>query len=62
MFLRAQYEIRRNFNSIGRNLVLYQFIKRVIILIVIIIEESPSYQLLKNFTQHSSGKVNSICK
>jgi hypothetical protein len=37
--------IRRNCHSSRRNLVLYQFIKRAIRLTVIIIEESPSYQL-----------------
>jgi hypothetical protein len=37
------YGIRRNCHSSGRNLLLYQFIKRVIRLVVIIIEESPSY-------------------
>jgi hypothetical protein len=37
--------IWRNCSSSGRNLLLYQFIKRVITLIVIIIEECPSYQL-----------------
>jgi prolipoprotein diacylglyceryltransferase len=35
--------IRRNYRSSGRNLLLYQFIKRVIRLSVIIIDESPSY-------------------
>jgi prolipoprotein diacylglyceryltransferase len=39
------YGIRRNCHSNGRNLLLYQFIKRVIRLNVIIIYESPSYQL-----------------
>jgi ribosomal protein L21E len=29
---------------------------------VIIIEESPSYQLPTNFIQHSSGQVNSTCQ
>jgi hypothetical protein len=43
------YGIRRNCHSSGRNLLLYQFIKRVIRLIVIIIEESPSYQLPTKF-------------
>jgi hypothetical protein len=43
------YGIRRNCHSSGRNLLLYRFIKRVISLIVTIIEESPSYQLLQNF-------------
>jgi hypothetical protein len=38
-----------NCHSSGRNLLLYQFIKRVISLIVIIIEESPSYQLHTKF-------------
>jgi hypothetical protein len=44
------YGIRRNCHSSGRNLLLYQIIKRAIRLIVIIIEESPSYQLPINFT------------
>jgi hypothetical protein len=43
------YGIRRNCHSNGRNLLLYQFIKRVIRLIVIIIEESSSYQLPTKF-------------
>jgi hypothetical protein len=43
------YGIRRNWHSSGRNLLLYQFIRRVIRLIVIIIEESPSYQLSTKF-------------
>jgi hypothetical protein len=43
------YPERRNCHSSGRNLLLYQFIKRVIRLIVIIIEESPSYQLPTKF-------------
>jgi hypothetical protein len=43
------YGIRRNCHSSGRNLSLYQFIKRVIRLIVIIIEESPSFQLPTKF-------------
>jgi hypothetical protein len=43
------YGIRRNCHSSGRNLLSYQFIKRVIRLIVIIIEESPSYQLPTKF-------------
>jgi hypothetical protein len=43
------YGIRRNCHSSGRNLLLYQFIKRVIRLTVIIIEESPSYQLPTKF-------------
>jgi hypothetical protein len=37
--------IRKKCHSSGSNLLLYQFIKRVIKLIVVIIEESPSYQL-----------------
>jgi hypothetical protein len=53
------YGIRRNCHSSGRNLLLYQFIKRAIRLTVIIIEESPSYQLPTKFFQHSSGQVNS---
>jgi hypothetical protein len=36
-------------NGSGRNLLLYHFIKRVIRLIVVIIEESPSYQLPTKF-------------
>jgi hypothetical protein len=43
------YGVRRNCHSSGRNLLLYQFIKRMIRLIVIIIEESPSYQLPTKF-------------
>jgi hypothetical protein len=43
------YRIRRNFHSDGRNLLLYQFIKRVIRLTVIIFKESPSYQLPTKF-------------
>jgi hypothetical protein len=43
------YGIRRNCHSSGRSLLLYQFIKRGISLIVIIIEESPSYQLPTKF-------------
>jgi hypothetical protein len=38
------YGIRRNCHSNGRNL-LYKFIKRVMRVTVIIIKESPSYQL-----------------
>jgi hypothetical protein len=41
------YGIRRNCHSSGRNLLLYQFIKRLIRLIII--EESPSYQLPTKF-------------
>jgi hypothetical protein len=36
-------------HSSGRNLLLYQFIKRAIRLIVIIIKESPSYQQHQTF-------------
>jgi hypothetical protein len=43
------YIIRRNCHSSGRNLLLNQFIKRVIRLIVIIIKDSPTYKLLKKF-------------
>jgi hypothetical protein len=43
------YGMRRNCHSSGRNLLLYQFIKRVIRLTVIIIKESPSYQLPTKF-------------
>jgi hypothetical protein len=56
------YGIRRNCHSSGRNLLLYQFIKRVIRLIVIIIGESPLINCLQNYIQHSSGQVNSICQ
>jgi hypothetical protein len=55
------YGMRRNCHSSGRNLLLYQFIKRVIRLIVIIIKESPSYQLPTKFYL-SSGQVNSVCQ
>jgi hypothetical protein len=41
------YGIRKNCHSHGRNLLLYQFIKRV--LIVIIIKESLSYQMPTEF-------------
>jgi hypothetical protein len=41
------YGIRRNCHCSGKNLLLYQFIKRVIRLIII--EESPSYQLSTKF-------------
>jgi hypothetical protein len=47
--LSVLYRIRRNCHSSGRNLLLYQFIKRAMRLIVIIIEESPSYQLPTKF-------------
>jgi hypothetical protein len=43
------YEMRRNCHSSGKNVLLYQFIERVIRLIVIIMEESPSYQLSTKF-------------
>jgi hypothetical protein len=43
------YGIRRNCHSSGRNILLYQFIKRVIRLIVIIIQESPSYTVPTKF-------------
>jgi hypothetical protein len=43
------YGIRRNCHSSGRRLLLYQFIKRAIRLILIIIEESSSYHLPKKF-------------
>jgi hypothetical protein len=43
------YGIRRNCHSSGSNLLLYQFQKRVIRLIVIIIEQSASYQLPTKF-------------
>jgi hypothetical protein len=45
----VMYGIRGNCHSSGRNLLLYQFIKRAIRLILIIIEESPSYQLPTKF-------------
>jgi hypothetical protein len=41
--------IRRNCHSSGRDLLLYQFIKMVIRLTVIIMDESPSYQLPTKF-------------
>jgi hypothetical protein len=43
------YGIRRNCLRNGRNLLLYQFVKKVIRLSVIIIGESPSYQLHTKF-------------
>jgi hypothetical protein len=43
------YGIGRNCHSSGRSLLLYQFIKRVTILTVIIIEVSPSYRLPTKF-------------
>jgi hypothetical protein len=43
------YGIRRKCHSSGRNLLLYQFIKRAIRLNVIIIKESHSYQLPTKF-------------
>jgi hypothetical protein len=43
------YGIRRNFHCSGRNLLLYQYMKRVITLTVVIIEESPSYHLTAKF-------------
>jgi hypothetical protein len=43
------YGISRDCHSSGRNLLSYQFIKKAIRLIVIIIEESPSYQLPTKF-------------
>jgi hypothetical protein len=43
------YGMRRSCHSSGRNLLLYQFIKRVIRLVVIITEEPPSYQLPTKF-------------
>jgi hypothetical protein len=42
------YGIRRNSHSSGRTLLLYQFMNRVVRLIIII-EESPSYQLPTKF-------------
>jgi hypothetical protein len=55
------YGIRRNCHSSGRNLLLYQFIRRVITLIVKIIEESPPYQMAKKLIQYCSGQINSMC-
>jgi hypothetical protein len=46
------YGIRRNCHSSGRNLLLYQFIKRVIRLIAIIIEESPSLSTAYKFSSN----------
>jgi hypothetical protein len=43
------YGIRRNCHRSRTNLLLYQFIRRVIRLTVIIIEEFPSYQLPTKF-------------
>jgi hypothetical protein len=43
------YGIRRTCHSNGRNLLLYQFLKWVIKWTVIIIKESPSYQLPTRF-------------
>jgi hypothetical protein len=43
------YGIRRNCHSSGKNLLLYQFIKWLLRLVLIIIEESPSYQLPTKF-------------
>jgi hypothetical protein len=43
------YGIRRNCHSSGRSILLNQFIKRAIRLIVIIIEDSLSYQLPTKF-------------
>jgi hypothetical protein len=43
------YGIRRNCYSNGKNVLLYQFIKWVIKWTVIIIKESPSYQLPTKF-------------
>jgi hypothetical protein len=43
------YGIRRNCHSSRRNILLYRFIKGAIRLIVIIIEESPTYQLHTKF-------------
>jgi hypothetical protein len=43
------YGIRRNCHSSGRNLLLFQFIKRARRLIVITVEESPPYQLPAKF-------------
>jgi hypothetical protein len=56
------YGIRRNCHSSERNLLLYQFIKRVVRLTVIIIEESPSYELSTKVLSNSSGQINSICQ
>jgi hypothetical protein len=43
------FGIRRNCHSSGKNLLLYQFITRMIGLIVVIIEESSFYQLPTKF-------------
>jgi hypothetical protein len=53
---------RRNCHSCERNLLLYQFIKRVIRLVVIIIEDLPLINCLQNFIKHSSNHVSSICQ
>jgi hypothetical protein len=42
---------KRNYHSSGRNLLFLQFIKRLITLISIIIDESPSYQQPTKFYQ-----------
>jgi hypothetical protein len=43
------YVIRRNFQSSGGHVLLYQFIKMVIRLIVFVVEGSPSYELPTKF-------------
>jgi hypothetical protein len=54
--------IMRNCHSSRRTLLLHHFIKRVVRLIVIIIQESLLINCLQNFIQHSPGQVNSICQ
>jgi hypothetical protein len=57
------YGIRRNCHSSGRNLLLYLFIKRVIRLTVMIIEESPSYQRpTKFYPTNPLAMDNSVCQ
>jgi hypothetical protein len=43
------FGIRRNCHSSGRNLLMYQHIKMAIRLILIITDESPSYELPTEF-------------
>jgi len=56
------YGIRRNCHSSGRNVLLYQFIKMVIRLTVIIIRNFLLINCLQMFIKHSSGQVNCICQ
>jgi hypothetical protein len=51
------YGIRRNCHSSGRNLLLYQFIKRAIRLTVIITEGSPSCELPTKPFQHFLARL-----